>query len=110
MSKFAEIWSQWTLESDHSMCRHVFDRVLQCSAAHWPLSERAARGRLLPRACTQSCPRVPINPSAVRGSSSLTLPHFPEQNPNSGELRAARHCRPKLAAVARPSQPPHCLT
>jgi hypothetical protein len=74
------------------------------------LCTRAARSWLLPRACTQPCPKVPINPSSVRGSSSLTAPHFPEQNPNSGELRAAHHCRPKLAVVARPSRPPHRLT
>jgi hypothetical protein len=58
---------------------------------------RAARGRLLPRACAQPCPKAPINPSPVCGSSSLTQPHFPKQKP---QLRRALR-RPPLPPETR---------
>ena len=88
----------------------MFDRVLKCSAAHWPLSARAAHGRLLPQRLRPAVPEGAYKFSLVRSSSPLTLPHSPSRNPNSGELCATRHCRPKLTVVAKASLPPIRLT
>jgi hypothetical protein len=92
-------------KSYHTACSHVFDRVLKCSAAHWPLSTRAPStvGSFPP------CMRLAVPEGAYKSPwcaavhPSLRL--TPSRNPNSGELCAARHCRPSTPTVDRPLQP-----
>jgi hypothetical protein len=103
LTKFAEIWSQWTIENDHTEYRHVFDPVLQCSTAHWVLSARAphtvdstARVRsAVPESAYKSLPRC----TAIHSSPRLTSP--------SKTPTPASSAPPAIAARNSPSWPGH---
>jgi hypothetical protein len=91
------------LENVHIEYRNVFDPVLQCSAAHWPLSTRAPHAvdstpgmrPAMPRSTYKTLPRC----MAVHSSPCLTS-LSKTTTPTSSAL-------PTIAARNSPSWPGH---
>jgi hypothetical protein len=109
LPKFTEIWSQWMIENNHTEYRHVFDPVLQCSAAHWPLSARAPHAigstvcmrPAVPESAYKSLPKC----VAVHSTPCLTSPSKTPTPASSTPLAIAARNSPPW-----PAHPDHPIT